>query len=223
MTDLTPDKTDIRDLFGATAHDNTGDKLGAIKEVFLDDRTGQPTFVEVNHGLFGLRSSLVPLRGSSLTGRSLNLAFTKDSIKDAPDIDADNGLSIEEEEAVCAHYGLAGTPNADYFLVDDSPRDQVTTDIPESPIREDAENPPQTGLGAGAPAGAHRSDADTTITAEPPVTGGIPVDTAPVETDGEGAHARRDTAKDKTPGGSEHSFQRFPLRRLSDRQTGTVK
>ena len=81
MTEATPNKSEIRALFDATAIDKSGDKLGSIKEVFVDDRTGQPTFVEVGHGLFGMSSSLVPLRGSSLSGDTLNLGFAKDEVE----------------------------------------------------------------------------------------------------------------------------------------------
>ena len=42
----------IKDLFNATAYDKNGEKLGDVNEVFVDDQSGQPTFVEVNHGLF---------------------------------------------------------------------------------------------------------------------------------------------------------------------------
>lgn len=246
MTDATPNKSEIRELFDATAYDSTGDKLGSIHEVFLDDRSGQPTFVEVNHGLFGLRSGLVPLRGSSLNAGSLNLGFTKDSIKDAPNIDTDDGLSVEEEDAVYAHYGLTDAQNVDYFHPDTAPvtggvADTSTEVHPdaairndntpeskthtESPIREDAENPAETGLGAGAPTGARRSDADTTITAEPAVDGSTtPLPTETPETAAStGKHTRRDVVEGKAPGDFDRPFERFPLRRFSDRPTGTTK
>lgn len=100
------DKKSIRDLFDATAYDKAGDKLGDVKEVFVDDRTGQPTFVEVGHGLFGMSSSLVPMRGHRLEGETLTLAFDKDRIKDAPDFDADKALTPEEEREIYAHYGV---------------------------------------------------------------------------------------------------------------------
>lgn len=118
MTEATPNKSEIRALFDATAIDRSGDKLGSIKEVFVDDRTGQPTFVEVGHGLFGMSSSLVPLRGSSLSGDTLNLGFAKDAIKDAPNIDADNGLSVEEENRIYEHYQLTDARDVDYFHAD---------------------------------------------------------------------------------------------------------
>ncbi|EEW49230.1 PRC-barrel domain protein [Corynebacterium efficiens YS-314] len=118
MTEATPNKSEIRALFDATAIDKSGDKLGSIKEVFVDDRTGQPTFVEVGHGLFGMSSSLVPLRGSSLSGDTLHLGFSKDAIKDAPDLDADNGLSVEEENRIYEHYQLTDARDVDYFHAD---------------------------------------------------------------------------------------------------------
>ena len=97
---------DIKDLFKATAYDNAGDKLGSVKEIFVDDKSGQPTFVEVNHGLFGMNSSLVPMRGHKFDGENLNLAFSKDRVKDAPDFDADQALTPEQQNEIYRHYGL---------------------------------------------------------------------------------------------------------------------
>lgn len=139
MTEATPNKSEIRALFDATAIDRSGDKLGSIKEVFVDDRTGQPTFVEVGHGLFGMSSSLVPLRGSSLSGDTLNLGFSKDAIKDAPDLDADNGLSVEEENRIYEHYQLTEARDVDYFHADttDTTADTTSADTTTDRNRSD--------------------------------------------------------------------------------------
>ena len=96
----------IKDLFNATAYDNNGEKLGDVNEVFVDDQSGQPTFVEVNHGLFGMNSSLVPLRGHDFSGDDLKLGFSKDRIKDAPDFDSDKPLTPEAQSDIFKHYGL---------------------------------------------------------------------------------------------------------------------
>lgn len=109
------DKLKIDELFGATAYDKDGDKLGSVKEVFIDDKSGQPTFVEVHHGLFGMASSLVPLRGHRLEGDRLELAFDKDRIKDAPNVDVDNGLSPEEQQEVYAHYGVGDAADSNNY------------------------------------------------------------------------------------------------------------
>ena len=96
----------IKDLFNATAYDKAGEKLGSVKEVFVDEQTGQPTFVEVNHGLFGMSSSLVPLRGHDFNGDDLKLAFSKDRIENAPDFDSDKPLTPEAQSDIFKHYQL---------------------------------------------------------------------------------------------------------------------
>ena len=96
----------IKDLFNATAYDKNGEKLGDVNEVFVDDQSGQPTFVEVNHGLFGMNFSLVPLRGHDFSGDDLKLGFSKDRIKDAPDFDSDKPLTPEAQSDIFKHYGL---------------------------------------------------------------------------------------------------------------------
>ncbi|MDR7330358.1 PRC and DUF2382 domain-containing protein [Corynebacterium guangdongense] len=101
----------IRELLDATAYDVDGDKLGKVNEVYINDNSGQPDFIEVNHGLFGMSSSLVPLRGHSLENDHLTLAFPKDRIKDAPNLDADAHLSREDQDRLYNHYGLSNTEN----------------------------------------------------------------------------------------------------------------
>ncbi|MDU0479206.1 PRC and DUF2382 domain-containing protein [Staphylococcus chromogenes] len=105
----------IQDLFNATAYDNAGDKLGGVKEIFVDDRSGQPTFVEVGHGLFGMSSSLVPLRGHKLVGDDLKLAFSKDRIKDAPNFDVNNALTPADQNEIYRHYGVADIEDTERY------------------------------------------------------------------------------------------------------------
>ncbi|AGF73507.1 DUF2382 domain-containing protein [Corynebacterium halotolerans] len=111
----------VRDLTTATAYDKDGEKLGSVKEVYINDASGQPDFVEVGHGLFGMGSSLVPLRGHRLDGENLNLAFSKERIKDAPNIDADAHLSAEEQDTIYRHYGLEGAENVESYEPDRGP------------------------------------------------------------------------------------------------------
>ncbi|MGV0342615.1 DUF2382 domain-containing protein [Corynebacterium mastitidis] len=108
-------KKDIAELFDATAYDSKGDKLGSVKEIFLDDNSGKPTFVEVNHGLFGLSSSLVPLRGATFENGELRLAFAKDLIKDAPDFDSDSSLTTANQDELNQHYGVGAAEYQDIY------------------------------------------------------------------------------------------------------------
>lgn len=118
----------VQDLLSATAYDNNGDKLGDVNEVFVDDDSGQPTFVDVNHGLFGMGNSLVPLRGHSIDGNNLTLAFPKDRIKDAPDFDTDKPLTPDQQTEIYDHYGISGASHVDGYTGGERPGTTTDTD-----------------------------------------------------------------------------------------------
>ena len=99
----------IEDLANATAYDVDGDKVGSVKDVYINDTTGQPDFVSVKHGLFGGGDSIVPLRGHTLRDGELHLAFAKDRIEDAPDLDENGHLTGDDQDAFYRHYGLTDT------------------------------------------------------------------------------------------------------------------
>lgn len=71
---------------GRNAVDPQGDKIGSVGEVYLNDQTGQPDWVTINTGFFGMRESFAPLAGSTLDGDDLVLPFDKAFVKDAPDV-----------------------------------------------------------------------------------------------------------------------------------------
>lgn len=116
----------VQDLLTATAYDNNGDKLGDVNEVFVDDDSGQPTFVDVNHGLFGMANSLVPLRGHSIDGNNLTLAFAKDRIKDAPDFDSDKPLTPEQQTEIYNHYGISDASHVEGYTGGERPETAAT-------------------------------------------------------------------------------------------------
>lgn len=110
----------IEDLANATAYDVDGDKVGGVKDVYVNDTTGQPDFVSVNHGLFGGGDSIVPLRGHTLKDGELRLAFPKERIEDAPDLDENGHLTTEDQEAFYRHYGLEGTQDVTTYETDNT-------------------------------------------------------------------------------------------------------
>lgn len=111
MTDTTQD---YQGWIGRNAVDQNGDKIGEIVELYLDDASGQPEWLAIKTGLFGTKSSFAPLAGSSSDGENLRLPFTKDQVKDAPNVDADGHLEPDEEAALYRHYGR----DADYETTD---------------------------------------------------------------------------------------------------------
>ena len=108
----------IEDLANATAYDVDGEKLGGVKDVYVNDTTGQPDFVSVNHGMFGGGDSIVPLRGHTLRDGELHLAFPKDRVQDAPELDENGHLTTEDQDAFYRHYGLEGTQDVTTYETD---------------------------------------------------------------------------------------------------------
>ena len=89
-----------------------GDKIGTVGTLYFDDDTGRPSWVTVKTGLFGSSETFVPLEGASLSGDTLTVAHTKDAVKDAPRVDADQHLDLDQEAELYRYYGLdygAGT------------------------------------------------------------------------------------------------------------------
>src|SRR4051795_8657705 len=75
---------DISATVGGAAYDADGDKLGTVEHFFVDDRTGAPSWVAVITGLFGTRTSIVPVQSATLADGRLVLPVTKDAVRAAP-------------------------------------------------------------------------------------------------------------------------------------------
>jgi PRC-barrel domain len=101
-----PTIEEVRDWTGAELVGHDGEKVGTISHIYLDRETGDPSFVSVKTGLFGMKSSLVPIAAASQHGDHIHVAFTKDEVKDAPNVDADEDLSPDEEQRLYSHYGM---------------------------------------------------------------------------------------------------------------------
>lgn len=93
-------------MTGSTAYDAQGSKLGKVGQIYVDSRTDEPAWVSVNTGLFGMSESLVPLAGAQLRDGDLHVRPSKSKIKDAPHLDAADGISGTQERELIEHYGL---------------------------------------------------------------------------------------------------------------------
>jgi uncharacterized protein (TIGR02271 family) len=91
---------------GGDVRTTGGDKIGSLGQIYVDDSTGEPSWVTVRTGLFGMSESFVPLEGATDNGKDIMVNYDKDTVKDAPRIDADRDLSPDEEETLYAHYGM---------------------------------------------------------------------------------------------------------------------
>ena len=119
-------ENDLTGLRDGNVISSSGDKIGSIGQIYLDDQTGEPTFVTANTGLFGMKQSFVPLQGARVQDGDVIVDYDKDTVKDAPRIDDDGSLTPEEEDQLYSYYGLsggAGTTTAGY----DTTADTTTT------------------------------------------------------------------------------------------------
>jgi hypothetical protein len=83
-----------------------GDRLGTIDQIYTSDSTGEPAWVTLKTGLFGTQESFVPLADASFDGDDIRVPVTKKAVHDAPRVDADGHLSVEEEDDLYRYYGL---------------------------------------------------------------------------------------------------------------------
>lgn len=97
---------DIDRLQDLDVFDRHGDKIGAVGQIYVDDNTGEPTFVTVKTGLFGTKETFVPVRDAEHVNDGLRVPFDKAFVKDAPNIDSDGHLSESEQDNLYTYYGI---------------------------------------------------------------------------------------------------------------------
>jgi uncharacterized protein (TIGR02271 family) len=98
---------DANTLSGATVRGSSGDKIGTVNQVYVDDQTGQPEWVTVRTGLFGTKESFVPLAAARFDGADLVVDATKDKVSGAPRVDEDGHLSEAQEDEIYRYYGIS--------------------------------------------------------------------------------------------------------------------
>jgi uncharacterized protein (TIGR02271 family) len=103
-------------LSGATVRSASGEKIGTVAQVYVDDRTSRPEWVTVKTGLFGTKESFVPLGASRLDGAELVVDASKKQVSDAPKIDDDGHLSEQEEAEIYRYYGISDNRTGGYDL-----------------------------------------------------------------------------------------------------------
>jgi uncharacterized protein (TIGR02271 family) len=96
----------VRGWQGRTMVDRDGDRIGKIESIYADDQTGEPEWALVDTGLFGTKSTFVPIAQASTSGEDVQVPYQKQLVKDAPNMEPDGHLSEAEEQELWRHYGL---------------------------------------------------------------------------------------------------------------------
>jgi uncharacterized protein (TIGR02271 family) len=118
------DDSRIDTLTGATVLDNDGDKIGSVGQVYIDPATGGAAWLTVKTGLFGTGESFVPATDASFEGEDVRVGYSKDFVKDAPRVDADAELDVNDTDALYDYYGVGS--NTDNAMTDDATTDAMT-------------------------------------------------------------------------------------------------
>jgi uncharacterized protein (TIGR02271 family) len=99
---------DANTLTNATVYGQDREKIGKVGQLYMDDQSGEPTFVTVSTGLFGTKETFVPVKDAREENGDLYVPYTKDFVKDAPNMDPDEHLSEEEQDRLFAYYAGQG-------------------------------------------------------------------------------------------------------------------
>jgi uncharacterized protein (TIGR02271 family) len=103
---LMPDIDTVRGWQGRTMVDGDGDRIGSIEGIYADDQSGEPEWALVKTGLFGTKSTFVPIAQASQRNNDVQVPYDKQLVKDAQRVEADQHLSEAEEQQLWRHYGL---------------------------------------------------------------------------------------------------------------------
>lgn len=99
-------KEQLDTLLDATTFDSTGTKVGAVRQVYVDDASGKLTFATVSTGIFSA-DAIVPLHGARLLDDELHVDHTRAVIRDSPRPEnTEDALTPEQEGELLEHYGL---------------------------------------------------------------------------------------------------------------------
>jgi uncharacterized protein (TIGR02271 family) len=101
-------QNDIETIADRDVYDSDGAKIGSARQVYVDDETGEPEWVTVRTGLFGMNESFVPLADATISDDRLVVPFATSLVKDAPNLSEDGHLTPEQERELYEYYGHTG-------------------------------------------------------------------------------------------------------------------
>ncbi|UIJ35612.1 YsnF/AvaK domain-containing protein [Allobranchiibius sp. GilTou73] len=96
----------LHGLPGSTATDSTGDTIGSIRQVYLDDHTGQPSWATVTTQSPGNPEVFIPLHDAQIDEQGVNFPYTTAAIAAAPHIDTGRHLDAQQEVELSRYYGV---------------------------------------------------------------------------------------------------------------------
>jgi sporulation protein YlmC with PRC-barrel domain len=97
---------------GKTVVDRDGEKIGKLRDVYLDRDTDMPAYAGVATGLFGSKETYVRLDDAQPDGDDIRIPFDKAHVLDAPSVDPGVALTAHEELLLDEHYAGGPSPRS---------------------------------------------------------------------------------------------------------------
>ena len=104
------DLDDVPNWRGRDVIDQNGHPVGVITDLYVDHVTGRPEWAAVRSGLFSHKVTFVPLSQAAAHGLRVQVPYDQRHIHDAPHMDPEGALTVDEEAGLYRHYGLDYTP-----------------------------------------------------------------------------------------------------------------
>jgi uncharacterized protein (TIGR02271 family) len=100
---------DISRLFDYTVIASDGEKIGKVENVWLNDNE-KHGFIAVSTGWFFGRQCLIPMESAQIdhSSEQIVVPFSKDMVKNSPNVAEDYNVTSEEGQQVRSYYNLSG-------------------------------------------------------------------------------------------------------------------
>jgi sporulation protein YlmC with PRC-barrel domain len=117
---------DFKDWQGKAVLDRDGHKIGSIGQLYVDDRNNAPAWATVrnNDG-----ENFFPVSMAHVQGDDIIVDMPEDEVKQAPHIEADEQLNMQEEQELFEYYRKKwGTTDESQSMVSSDATDDTSTD-----------------------------------------------------------------------------------------------
>jgi sporulation protein YlmC with PRC-barrel domain len=103
---------DPAQIIGYDVTDDSGNKIGKVDNVWVDDVTNELEFVGVKTGWLMGKTHVIPVANARIADGSIRVPFDEDTIKTAPSFNGDEELTPEQEDEIYSYYG-EGQPTSE--------------------------------------------------------------------------------------------------------------
>jgi hypothetical protein len=103
----------FQDLRGAPVFSSERERIGSVEHVYYNVESNEPEWLAIGAGILSNRFLMVPLRGASFGEDGVIVPFTKEQVKNSPDV-APDAISQPLERELWAYYGQHGNWGQEY-------------------------------------------------------------------------------------------------------------